>query len=129
MRIQALILGAAVALTIAAPVGANDGTNPVQVAMKHSTTAAGAVSIAGMKFVPASLTVPVGTTVTWTSAGAPTHTSTSTATPPVWDSGNITGGKSFSHTFTTAGTFAYHCKIHTFMHGTIVVTAMKKMKM
>ena len=129
MRIQALLLGAAVALTIAAPAGANDGTPPVQVAVKHSTTAAGAVSIAQMKFVPASLTVPVGTTVTWTNAAPPTHTSTSNATPPVWDSGNIAGGKSFSHTFTTAGTFEYHCKIHPFMKGTVTVTAMKKMKM
>jgi plastocyanin len=31
-------------------------------------------------------------------------------------------GSTFGHTFATAGTFAYHCKIHSTMHGTVVVT-------
>ena len=94
--------------------------------MKHSTMAAGAVSISNFKFVPATLTVAAGTTVTWSNAGPPTHTATSLATPPVWDSGNIAGGAKYSHAFTKPGTYPYHCKIHPSMKGTIIVTAMKK---
>ena len=39
-----------------------------------------------------------------------------------FDSGNLAGGKSFSFAFDQAGTFAYHCKIHRTMTGTVVVT-------
>jgi plastocyanin len=38
------------------------------------------------------------------------------------DSGNLAPGSTFDHTFATAGTFAYHCAIHSSMHGTVTVT-------
>ena len=37
-------------------------------------------------------------------------------------SGNLTPGRSFEHTFGTAGTYGYHCAIHPTMRGTITVT-------
>jgi plastocyanin len=129
MRIQALLLGAAVALTIAAPVAANDVKQPVQVAMKHSAMAATAVTISNYKFTPASVTITAGSTVNWTNNGPATHTTTSLATPPVWDSGNLAKGAKYSHTFAKPGTYAYHCSIHPSMKGTVIVTAMKKMSM
>jgi hypothetical protein len=39
----------------------------------------------------------------------------------MWDTGRLNPGQAGSFTFTTAGTFAYHCAIHPQMHGTIVV--------
>src|SRR5712691_13496753 len=83
--------------------------------------ATSAVTIQNSAFAPPTITVRVGDTVTWTNRDAFSHTSTSDT--GAWDTGVITAGSSRSFTFTTAGTFAYHCSIHTFMHGTIVVQA------
>ncbi|HJW23023.1 MAG TPA: plastocyanin/azurin family copper-binding protein [Candidatus Limnocylindrales bacterium] len=91
-----------------------------------------AISIIQTTFQPADLTIQAGQTVTWTvtqAIDAP-HSVTSgqsTDAKPgtVFDSG-ITlrnNGDSFSHTFETAGTFAYFCAVHpSTMHGTITVT-------
>ena len=83
--------------------------------------ATSAVNIQGSAFVPPTTTVHVGDTVTWTNRDAFSHTSTSDT--GVWDTGVIRAAASGSFTFTAAGTFAYHCAIHSFMHGTIVVQA------
>lgn len=76
-------------------------------------------------FVPASLTVPAGTTVTWTNKDSFEHTVTS-GTPNApdgkFDSGTIASGKTFSFKFDTKGTYSYYCKVHPeVMVGTIVV--------
>ena|SRR5437870_1412205 len=42
---------------------------------------------------------------------------------PELNSGNITNGTSFQHTFANAGSFPYHCNIHSGMTGTIVVNS------
>jgi len=125
MRIQAVFLGAAVALTLAAPVVANDAKSHVQVATMHGAMAPAAVTISNFKFAPASVTVTAGSVVTWTNSGPSVHTTTSNASPPVWDSGNLAKGAKFSHTFAKPGTYAYHCSIHPQMKGTVVVTAAK----
>jgi plastocyanin len=74
-------------------------------------------------FNPATTTIKVGMTVVWTNDTGTPHTSTSDAGSAVtWNSGLINPGSSFSFTFTQTGTFAYHCNVHAYMHGTIVVT-------
>lgn len=78
------------------------------------------VSIKGFAFNPSTLTVPVGTTVTWTNEDSTTHTVTSDSGSE-FDSGQIPSGQTYSHTFNTAGTFSYHCSIHTSMKAQIVV--------
>jgi plastocyanin len=79
---------------------------------------------AQFSFSPATTTIKVGMTVVWTNASSTPHTSTSDAGSAVtWDSGLISPGATFSFTFTRAGTFTYHCNVHAYMHGTIVVTA------
>lgn len=83
------------------------------------TTAAGRVSIADFAFSPASITVHVGDSVTWTNSDSVPHTTTSDT--EIWNSGALQPGASFSHTFTSAGSFAYHCMIHPFMTGTVIV--------
>jgi plastocyanin len=77
-------------------------------------------SIVDFAFNPASFTVAVNTPVTWTNTGTATHTVT--ADDGSFDSQNLSAGKTYSHTFSTAGTFTYHCAIHSSMKGTIVVT-------
>jgi plastocyanin len=81
--------------------------------------AAGAVTIKDFAFGPASLSVPVGTTVTWTNGGSARHTVT--AVDGSFDSKPIAGGGTFSQAFPKAGTYAYHCTIHSSMTATIVV--------
>lgn len=80
-----------------------------------------AVAIQGFAFSPATLTVPVGTTVTWTNRDAAPHTVT--ATDASFGSPTLETGQSFSFTPARAGTFGYMCTIHPGMKGTLIVTA------
>jgi LPXTG-motif cell wall-anchored protein len=80
-----------------------------------------AVTISDFEFSPASVTVNVGDTVTWTNEGPTLHTAT--ANDGSFDTGNLDAGDSASHTFNEAGSFAYICTPHPFMKGTVVVQA------
>lgn len=79
------------------------------------------VTIKNFAFAPASSSIHVGDTITWTNQDVTAHTAT--ASDGSFDTGTINKGKSGSHTFTKAGTFAYICSIHPSMHGTVVVAA------
>lgn len=83
-------------------------------------TGTNAVSIKGFAFNPSSLTVSVGTTVTWTNDDSVAHTVTSDSGSEL-TSAQIAPGQSYSHTFSTAGTFSYHCAIHPSMKAQVVV--------
>jgi len=120
-------LAAALGLTVAACGGSATSSPPpataapATVAPSNVAPAGGdAVTIAGFAFAPATLTVKVGATVSWTNNDSATHT-------VKWDdgsqgSGSLTaGGAPYSRTFDTAGTFAYTCGIHAKMKGTVVV--------
>ena len=89
-------------------------------ASSSPTTAAAPVAIRNFAFGPATLSVARGTTVTWTNQDSSVHTAT--AVGGTFDSRNLPQGRSFSHTFDTAGTFAYRCDIHQYMTATITVT-------
>jgi plastocyanin len=84
-----------------------------------SAAAGDAVSIAGFAFQPGEITVSVGTTVTWTNNDTPGHTVT--ADDGSFKSDTLATGTTFSQTFASAGTFAYHCSIHSSMTGTVTV--------
>ena len=79
------------------------------------------VTIADFSFTPATITIHVGDTVTWTNHGPSAHTAT--ADNGSFNTGMLQKGQSASHTFTTAGTVTYICSIHPFMHGTVIVRA------
>jgi amicyanin len=79
-----------------------------------------AVSIADFKFNPATLTVPVGTTVTWTNQDEEPHTVV--AKDGAFHSPGMDTHGSYSFTFSTPGSYDYVCSIHPFMTGTVVVT-------
>jgi glucose/arabinose dehydrogenase/plastocyanin len=83
------------------------------------TVAPNTVSIMNFAFQPATLTINPGDTVTWVNNDTAAHTSTSDT--GVWDSGTLASGQSFSFTFTSPGSFPYHCEFHPGMLGTIVV--------
>lgn len=75
-------------------------------------------------FAPAQLTINAGDTVRWVNRGALQHNAT--ADNGAWASPLLMApGVSFSHTFTTAGTFSYRCTLHATngQVGTIVVRA------
>lgn len=78
------------------------------------------ITIQDYSFQPPTLAVPKGTTVTWHNQGNVDHTVTSD-TKGLFDS-RVSPGGEFSFTFSTPGTYNYHCSIHTSMHGKIVVT-------
>lgn len=80
-----------------------------------------AINITDFTFSPAAVTVKIGSTVTWTNNDAATHTITGD-TGTTLDSGNLATGQTYSMTFTTPGTYGYHCAIHPFMTGTVTVT-------
>ena len=79
------------------------------------------VTIDNFSFTPASVTVPVGTRVTWTNRDDIPHTVTDAAKPGGEKSAPLDTGNSYSRTFTTAGTFGYFCSLHPHMQGTVVV--------
>ncbi|MFH1209451.1 MAG: cupredoxin family copper-binding protein [archaeon] len=78
------------------------------------------IEVRGFAFSPPTLTIHRGDTVTWTNYDSVGHTITS-------DSGNelnsmtFSDGQTYSHTFNTVGTYAYHCTPHPNMKGTIIV--------
>lgn len=91
----------------------------------HAAPAAAAPSVQIVKdgYTPPSISVSTGDTVTWTNADTTPgngHTVTSSGHGPL-RSPSLSEGGTFSHTFATAGTYAYYCAIHPDMTGTVVV--------
>jgi plastocyanin len=82
--------------------------------------AGNAVNIDNFAFAPATLTVPAGSTVTWTNKDEEPHTVV--ANDGSFHSPGMGSQATFSYTFTKAGTFDYVCSIHPYMHATVVVT-------
>ena len=78
-----------------------------------------AVKIDNFAFGPQAITVPVGTTVTWTNSDDIPHTVVSTE--GVFKSKVMDTDEKFSYKFTKAGTFPYFCSIHPKMIGKVVV--------
>ncbi len=101
-------------------------TSDSMAAMPTATSAAGApvaantVSIKNFAFVPAAVTVKVGTTVTWTNTDQEAHTVT--AKNGTFNSSPLNSGSTYQYTFTKPGTYNYLCTIHPFMTATVVVT-------
>lgn len=91
----------------------------------NALAATSSVDINNMAFSPDPVTISAGDTVTWTNNDNVTHTTTSDTAggSEPWNSGNLSNGQSFSHTFNMPGTYTYHCAIHRSMTGTIIVSA------
>ena len=79
----------------------------------------GATTMTTTAYAPNPISVGVGGSVTWTNNDTITHTATGNDNS--WNSGNIAPGATFTKSFPTAGSYAYHCTLHPGMVGTVVV--------
>jgi plastocyanin len=78
------------------------------------------VAVQAFVYDSAEITVPVGTTVTWTNNDPVAHTVTDVN--QTWDSGLFDQGVTFSKTFDAPGVYDYYCIPHPMMIGKVVVT-------
>lgn len=96
-----------------APAGESSGGGPGEVSMK------------GLAFEPADITVKVGDTITWTNDEAVGHDVTKEGGPgPEFSSGDpgaMQEGDTFEQTFEQPGTIEYVCTVHSNMTGTVNV--------
>jgi plastocyanin len=76
-------------------------------------------AVDNFQFIPANINVAVGGKLTWTNKQAVEHTVRSDS--GVFGSAVLGEGDAFSFTFASPGTYAYHCSIHPFMKGMVVV--------
>jgi plastocyanin len=93
--------------------------NPQATLLNSAPSTQNTVQISNYSFSPARLTVKVGGTVTWTNQDSMSHSAT--ADDNSFDTGLLGQGKSGTATFNKAGTYTYHCSVHPYMHGTIIV--------
>jgi plastocyanin len=93
--------------------------SPRVTATDQPSAATAEVKIDNFVFGPQTVTVPVGTTVTWTNHDDIPHTVVST--DGVFKSKVRDTDEKFSYTFTKPGTYPYYCSVHPKMTGTVVV--------
>ena len=91
--------------------------HPTAMAQKHPTRT---VSIQNFSFKPANIIIKRGTKVRWINKDSTTHTVTANKKGS-FNSGRLGPGKSYTHTFNSAGKKRYHCNIHPDMRGSVVV--------
>jgi plastocyanin len=77
--------------------------------------------MAGRAFSPTTIQAKVGDVITWTNNDTLPHTATLTD-DPTCTTENLATGATGSLTFSAAGSYAFFCKIHSDMTGTIEVT-------
>ena len=88
---------------------------------KPATVAGVSVAIKDDMFMPTSLAIKAGTTVTWTNDDSVPHTVTVTSGPVKFGSPTLQKGDTYSFTFTKAGTYSYYCAVHPSMTAKVVV--------
>jgi plastocyanin len=109
--------------------GGNDAQNTEQPAEQGSAGGGGAdggsgggakVTMEGIKFNPASVTIKAGDKVTWTNKDSVGHDVTGDNFKS-GDSGGMQNGDTFAQTFDKKGTFDYVCTVHPGMKGSVTV--------
>lgn len=117
MRISVSI--AALAVVVLSILGATRVTKARTAPVAQTQGSSSEVKIDNFSFGPQTLTVSVGTTVTWTNRDDIPHTVVST--DGVFKSKVLDTDDKFSFTFSKAGTYPYFCSIHPKMTGKVVV--------
>ena len=77
------------------------------------------IAVQGNAFVPAALTIPAGTTLTWVNMDGEAHDVI--AGDLSFESPLVNPGETWQFTFMAPGTFAYVCDLHANMEGVITV--------
>jgi plastocyanin len=119
---HALAIPAVLALLVAGCGGGGDDNSSggSTHASAPGGTSSNTVTIDNFKFTPSTLTVAHGKRVTVTNNDSTAHTATAD-NGSSFDTGDIDPGSSKTINVSKAGRYAYHCSIHPFMHGTLVV--------
>jgi plastocyanin len=119
-----------IVMAIVAVLGCKSSTDPNQQSPSDVTITLGAMNKGNLAFSPATLTISLATKtkVTWRNAdydpsvyGATGVAHTVTADGGAFGSGQIAARSLFAVTFTTPGTYGYHCSNHPTMVATIIV--------
>jgi len=140
MRLAVRVIGLAVLAVSALAACAGASSAPSASPSPTASPKPVAISIKGFAFNPATISVPKGTTITWTNEDTVAHTVTTGTPPPSAsptasgaspaalssgdgriNSGRVENLKTFSFTFNEAGTFTYFCAVHPRMVATVTV--------
>lgn len=116
MRRSVCILGLAGWMAVSAVAMKAAGRKMPAAAQQASTAE---VKIDNFSFGPSTITVAVGTTVTWVNRDDIPHTVVSD--DKVFKSKALDTDDKFSYTFTKAGTYGYFCSLHPKMTGKVIV--------
>jgi plastocyanin len=119
-RRSVLIAGLATAEMVAMVV-LSAGSPNVTANTQQAAPATSEVKIDNFNFGPGTITVAVGTTITWTNRDDIPHTVVSTDDPKAFKSKVLDTDEKFSFTFSKAGNYPYFCSIHPKMTGLVVV--------
>lgn len=104
--------------------GSDDkSASPVSTAAGATGATSDKINVKDFSYKPNDTTVKVGTTVTWTFSDDVDHNVDPVGTSELKKSPDLAGGKTYSFTFTKAGTNDYRCDIHNSMTGSVVVVA------
>lgn len=116
------IVGFVIGALVAGAIGAGVILTNISGGAADVSIVSGAASMGGNAYSPHSFAVTLasGGKVTWINKDTTSHTVTSNQTG-LFDSGSLGVGATWSHTFTTAGTYYYYCSIHPMMWGVVVV--------
>jgi plastocyanin len=109
---------ASVAPASAAP--ASSGSTAGATCTTSTATATVQVTMKDIAFAPSSVQAKVGDVIGFTNDDSADHTATLDDQPCSTDT--LAKGQSGALTFSAPGTYAFHCKIHSNMHGTITVS-------
>jgi plastocyanin len=100
------------------PAGGDGDTTPAPAAESAGGTE---VSISDFTFQPGDLTVPAGSTVTWTNEDGSPHAIQDDSDLGADEGPSMDQGDTFQLTYDEPGTYTYLCGIHNYMTGTITV--------
>jgi len=102
---------------------ASDGTDNSAAVISASTTVYTIhnINIQNMAYSPSSITITQGDILIWTNLDSMGHTVTEDGSTPLFNSGTLTNGQTYTLTGLSAGTYTYHCQPHPSMTGTIIV--------
>lgn len=121
------VLGAVlivVVVVIVASGGDDEGPAGAGAAAPPAATRVDRVVVDDFEFMPAAITVPAGTTITWDNRDSAPHTASSGTSPSgdgVFDTDTFEEEESATVTVDEPGTYAYFCKLHPFMKATVTV--------
>jgi len=103
----------------------SEGPKTVEVSIPAGSSSPGCEE-AKKCFIPSSVSIKTGDTVSWSNNDSAAHTVTS-GTPAegpngTFDSSLLMGGKSFEYTFDSVGSYDYFCMVHPWMTGNVQVS-------